>query len=77
MKVEVLLYATLRKYGASHGGPLTVDLIEGDRLERILEILGMPPDVEKVMLVNGRPAEPDSVLNEGDRVVIFPPVAGG
>ena len=54
-----------------------MDLIEGDRLERILEILGMPPDVVKVMLVIGRPAEPDSVLNEGDRVVIFPPVAGG
>ncbi|NSW87523.1 MAG: MoaD/ThiS family protein, partial [Syntrophobacteraceae bacterium] len=24
-----------------------------------------------------RPAEPDSVLNDGDRIVMFPPVAGG
>jgi molybdopterin converting factor small subunit len=77
MKVRVLLYATLRKYGPSHGGPLTVELIEGDRLGRLMELLGMPPDVEKVMLINGRPANPDTILNEGDNVVLFPPVAGG
>ena len=54
-----------------------MDLIEGDQLARVLEILGMPPEVEKVMLVNGRPAQLDSILNEGDKVVLFPPVAGG
>jgi sulfur-carrier protein len=77
MKVEVQLFATLRKFGPQQPGPFMLDLIEGDRLARVLEILGMPPDVEKVLLVNGRPAELHSALNEGDRVVIFPPVAGG
>ena len=77
MKVEVRLYATLRKYGPVHEGPLMMDLIQGDRLARLMELLGMPPDVEKVILVNGRPGEPNSILNEGDLVVIFPPVAGG
>jgi molybdopterin synthase sulfur carrier subunit len=77
MKIEILLYATLRKYGPPHGGPLTLELKEGDRLGRVLEILGMPPAVEKVMLINGRPANLDTILNEGDKVVLFPPVAGG
>ncbi|MCE5244187.1 MAG: MoaD/ThiS family protein [Desulfobacteraceae bacterium] len=27
--------------------------------------------------MNGRPADTDVVLREGDRVVLFPPVAGG
>jgi sulfur-carrier protein len=77
MKVEVQLFATLRKYGPSHEGPLTLDLTAGDGVTRVIEILGIPPDVEKVILVNGRPAEPDSVLRAGDKVVLFPPVAGG
>jgi len=54
-----------------------LELKEGDRLGRVLEILGMPPAVEKVMLINGRPANLDTILNEGDKVVLFPPVAGG
>jgi molybdopterin converting factor small subunit len=54
-----------------------MELKEGDRLGRVLEILGMPPALEKVMLVNGRPAYLDTSLNEGDSVVLFPPVAGG
>jgi sulfur-carrier protein len=77
MKVEVQLFATLRKYGPSREGPLTVDLSEGDAVVKMLEALGIPPDVEKVILINGRPAEPDTVLREGDKVVLFPPVTGG
>jgi molybdopterin converting factor small subunit len=77
MKVEVRLYATLRKYGPSREGPFLMDLNDGDRLGRLMELLGMPPGVEKVVLVNGRPGEPDFSLNEGDLVVIFPPFAGG
>jgi len=77
MKVEVQLYATLRKYGPLQEGPLVLDLAEGDQVAQVLEILGMPPDEEKVILVNGRPAKRSSVLTEGDRVVLFPAVAGG
>jgi sulfur-carrier protein len=77
MKVEVQLFATLRKYGPSCEGPLAVDLSEGDAVVKMLEALRIPHDVEKVILVNGRPAEPDTVLREGDKVVLFPPVTGG
>lgn len=77
MRVEVQLYATLRKYGPPGGGILVLELAEGDRVARVLESLGVPREVERVILVNGRPVTSDSVLKEGDRVVLFPPVAGG
>lgn len=71
------LYATLRKYGPPQEGACEVDLAVGDRVARLLEILGIPADAEKVILVNGRPAEQGSILKDGDKVVLFPPVAGG
>lgn len=30
-----------------------------------------------IVLINGRPAKPDSRINEGDEIAIFPPAAGG
>lgn len=77
MKVEVELFATLRKYGGGQEGVFPADLADGDRVLRVIELLGIPLEVERVILVNGRPANLESVLNEGDKVVIFPPVAGG
>lgn len=77
MRVQVHLYATLRKYGPWDGGPLDMELHEGTRVDKVLESLGIPADVERVILVNGRPAETDTALGDGDRVVLFPPVAGG
>lgn len=77
MRIEVELYATLRKYGRSQEGPFPVDLVEGDRAGRLVELLGIPLDVERIILINGRPANLESTLEEGDKVVIFPPVAGG
>ena len=77
MKIEVCLYATLRRYGPSEQAPLTLDVPEGFRIFQVLEILSIPSGEEKVILVNGRPAEENSLLKDGDRVVLFPPVAGG
>ncbi len=77
MKAEVQLYATLRKFGPPQEGPFVVVLNDGERVAGLLEVLKIPPDVERVILLNGRPAEMDTVLNEGDRIVLFPPVAGG
>ncbi|NSW85704.1 MAG: MoaD/ThiS family protein [Syntrophobacteraceae bacterium] len=77
MRVEVRLYATLRRFGPEDNAPVILDVPEGTRLIHVIESLGIPDDVEKIVLVSGRPAEPDSVLNDGDRIVMFPPVAGG
>lgn len=77
MKVEVRLYAMLRKWGPPDGGPLTLELAEGERVAKVTAILGMPQEEELVILINGRPAGLQSVLADGDRLVLFPPVTGG
>lgn len=77
MKVEVRLYATLRKYGKPDGTPTVFDIPEGALLSDVMACMGIPNDIEAVILINGRPATRTSVLSEGDKVVFFPPVTGG
>lgn len=77
MRVEVRLYAMLRRYAPGEESPLMLTVAEGARVRSVLETLGIPDDEEKVMLLNGRPAAVDDPLREGDRLVLFPPVAGG
>lgn len=39
--------------------------------------LHVPHHEVKLIFVNGRSATPDTTLNDGDRVGLFPPVGGG
>ena len=79
IKVEVRLYATLRKYNpqASTGDPLTLQMPEGARLADLLARVGVPEDEVKTAFVNNRRRDEDYRLRDGDRVALFPPVAGG
>lgn len=77
MKIEVRLYATLRTYGPSGETVSILDVPEKGTVHELLDRLGIPDDVERIILLNGRPAAEDSTLKEGDRVVLFPPAAGG
>lgn len=77
MQVEVQLYANLRKYAPEQEPVLLLDLDDGARLSDILRTLRIGEDVELVILVNGRPGKEEGVLRDGDRIVMFPPVAGG
>ena len=38
---------------------------------------GVPADVVRVVIVNGQTAALETVLQEGDRVALFPAVGGG
>lgn len=77
--IEVRLYATLRKYvpGQGIGEALRLSLAEGSRLADLLAHLGVPAGELKTAFVNNRRQEGDYRLQDGDRVALFPPVAGG
>jgi len=77
--VEVRLYATLRKYapGLKIGEALRLSLEAGARLSDLLAHLGVPEEELKTAFVNNRRQEGDYLLQDGDRVALFPPVAGG
>ena len=39
--------------------------------------LGMPEELASVIIVGNTNADPSHALNEGDRVILIPPLAGG
>ena len=74
MKIQVLCFATLSGY-APEGGHLEME--EGSTPEDVIGRLSIPPQDVKVVFVNGRNQGRDVVLNENDRVGIFPAIGGG
>jgi molybdopterin converting factor small subunit len=79
VRVEVQLFATLARYlpPESRGGTTALEVPEGASVHQVIERLGIPPEFERVMLVNGREAEPDQALRPDDVGTVFPPLAGG
>jgi sulfur carrier protein ThiS len=79
MNVDVALFAYLSDYQPDGEGgrhPRTFELAEGTLIADVIASLGLP-DVPRVVFVNGRHADESAPLHDGDRLAIFPPVAGG
>lgn len=80
MKIEIKLYASLARYGPEDSAakpPQAMEVPEGTTIKKLLESLKVPAEAVKVVFLNGIHAGADEVLKEGDRVGVFPPVAGG
>ena len=77
--IEAALFATLRIYNpkGESSEPFIVQLPEGSTIENLLKELNIPPDESKQAFVNNRRQEWDYILQEGERVAIFPPISGG
>jgi len=79
MKVDVVLFAHLASFqpdgqGGRHSRGF--DLAEGTTIADVIASIGLP-DQPRVIFVNNRHADEATVLRDGDRLAIFPPVAGG
>jgi len=77
--VQVQLTATLRVYlpaGAS-GDSVVLEVPDGATVDQVVHSLRIPPDLERLTVVNGRDAVADQRLSEGDVLSLFPPLAGG
>jgi molybdopterin converting factor small subunit len=79
VRVEVRLFATLQEFlpPQSRGGVAVLDVPAGSTAADVASRLGIPPGLERVLLVNGREAQPEGVLAPGDVLDLFPPLAGG
>ena len=79
MKVVVHLTATLRAYlpPGTRGDSVVLDVPDGTTVEQVVPSLRVPPDLERLTVVNGRDVTPDRALAEGDVLSLFPPLAGG
>ena len=79
IEVKVWLYASLRKYSPETGiaDAVILQMPEGAVLADLLARLDMPKNEVKAAFVNNRQENEDYLLSDGDRVALFPPVAGG
>ncbi len=77
MRVEVRLFSVLRRYAPGGAEAFALDLGAGATLGQALARLDLPERVERVVLLNGRRADPSTPLADGDVVTVFPPVTGG
>ena len=83
MIVRIKLYANLDKYLPDGGSRNQADmeLDRGARVSSVLGRLGLPPAACHLVLVNGvflAPSEREAhVLEDGDHLAVWPPVAGG
>lgn len=79
MKVEINLYATLAGYLPDEvkqaGGIMDVE--EGLTVHQLMRKLKVPDDYVKLVFIDGLHAGKDSVLRDGSRLGVFPPVGGG
>ena len=74
MKIEVRLFASLRKYSNDKS---RIELEEGANVSDFIERIGVPPSEVAIILVNGRHAHQDQRLHDGEAVSLFPAIAGG
>lgn len=80
MKVEVKLYASLGRYmpqAALEKGKGYLEVGEGTTIKAFLENLKVPLETVKLIFLNGIHAKDTEILKDGDRLGVFPPVAGG
>ena len=79
MNVDLALFASLSAYqpdGQGGRGARPIALADGTSVADVIGTLGLP-DEPRVVFVNGRHAPDEYALADGDRLAIFPPVAGG
>ena len=79
MKVEVHLYATLGQFLPEEVKEAegVIDIEEGLTVGELMQQLNVPDEKVKLVFIDNSHADKDSVLKEGNRLGIFPPVGGG
>ena len=80
MKIELNLFASLARYAPDKTGGHShriLDVAEGTTIMELLKRLELPIDKIRMIFLNGLHAAGGEVLREGDKVGVFPPVAGG
>lgn len=77
--IEVRLYASLRKYcaGSESGEALTITMDDTARLGNLLDELKVPREEVTIAMVNGKREKKHYLLQDRDRVGLFPPIGGG
>ena len=84
MRITLKLYASLTQYlpaEARANNHVEIGVPEGSTIQQVVEPYNLPPKLVHLVLINGvfvPPAErAKPLLEDGDVLAIWPPVAGG
>ena len=83
MEIPVKLFGALRHYLPAGSGfnSCSIDLDEGASLDALLDKVPVPRDKPYMVLLNDTKVSeeqyPDTVIQDGDDVVLLPPIKGG
>ena len=76
MKIDVKLYGDLKKYAPGEQTDFVLTLKPGATLGDALKMVSIPMDCY-VSLINGCRATTEARIEDGDILVLFPPISGG
>ena len=79
MKINLNLYASLAEYlpDKARGNPNVLELPAGTTIKQLIAQLQIPLDTPRIIFLNGVHAPLEALINDGDRLGMFPPLAGG
>jgi molybdopterin converting factor small subunit len=79
MTIQLTLYASLASHlpETSGGNACSIEVREGAAVKDVLLQLKIGLEIPKIIFLNGIHAGLESVLKNGDRLAVFPPIAGG
>jgi molybdopterin converting factor small subunit len=76
--VRVRLFADLRRFlPRGYDGPLGISLAADSNVQDLLDAIGIAHDAEVTAGIDGKLATRETVLRNGDEVVLFSPMEGG
>jgi molybdopterin converting factor small subunit len=78
-EIEVRLYSSLRKYqpDPASSDPVIISLDDKAKLGNLFNKLGIPKKIVAIIMVNGKSEEEGYLLQDGDRISLFPLIGGG
>jgi molybdopterin synthase sulfur carrier subunit len=79
MTVTVALYGGLARYlpPGAQNRRAALELPEGSSVLDVMRRLGMSDDLPSIPVVDGKRASTETVLQSGESLSLFPPLAGG
>lgn len=77
MAIRIKMLAQFGQYAPDGKKEFPLDLKPKETTGQVVARLGLPLNMPRVVLVNGRRVEPDTALKDGDILTLFPVVDGG
>ena len=77
MNITLKLYTVLREYLPVDLKDNILSIPDNSKVVAVINMLKIPDELPKIILINGAQKKPESELSDGDELSMFPPISGG